>query len=256
MAQFVGNLMLKNGNTYQLITDHLGSVRLVVNVSDGTIAQQLDYDEYGNITQNTNSDFQPFGYAGGLYDAQIKLVRFGARDYDASVGRWTCKDPIGFKGGINLYNYVINNSINDIDPKGTDIWLEGPSGEEPPGHLSINVGDPTGEYLSYSFGVNGDEYLGGEVYLDTQHGGNFFPGYYLKTDAWGWEDFIASAYLNSLLGTKDAYRPWRTCRTFSMNQFEILKNAGLGTPVTPPSRTTNPNNPSFDVPFPYSTTVK
>jgi RHS repeat-associated protein len=201
MAQFVGNLMLKNGNTYQLITDHLGSVRLVVNVSDGTIAQQLDYDEYGNITQNTNSDFQPFGYAGGLYDAQIKLVRFGARDYDASVGRWTCKDPIGFKGGINLYNYVINNSINDIDPKGTDIWLEGPSGEEPPGHLSINVGDPTGEYLSYSFGVNGDEYLGGEVYLDTQHGGNFFPGYYLKTDAWGWEDFIASAYLNSLLGT-------------------------------------------------------
>jgi RHS repeat-associated protein len=123
MAQFVGNLMLKNGNTYQLITDHLGSVRLVVNVSDGTIAQQLDYDEYGNITQNTNPDFQPFAYAGGLYDSQTKLVRFGARDYDASVGRWTCKDPIGFKGeSFNIYGYCSNDPINYYDDSGLKLW--------------------------------------------------------------------------------------------------------------------------------------
>ena len=34
---------------------------------------------------------QPFGFAGGLYDAETKLVRFGARDYDAGTGRWTSR---------------------------------------------------------------------------------------------------------------------------------------------------------------------
>ncbi|MBT9098538.1 hypothetical protein KFZ76_12595 [Methylovulum psychrotolerans] len=46
---------------------------------------------WGNITQDTNPGFQPFGYAGGLYDRHTKLVRFGARDYDAETGRWTGK---------------------------------------------------------------------------------------------------------------------------------------------------------------------
>jgi RHS repeat-associated protein len=118
-AQFVGNYMIKNGNTYRLITDHLGSVRLVVDVNTGNIAQQIDYDEYGNVTQNTNPDFQPFAYAGGLYDTQTKLVRFGARDYDAKTGRWICKDPVGFEGRTsNLFEYCLDDPINNIDPDG------------------------------------------------------------------------------------------------------------------------------------------
>jgi RHS repeat-associated protein len=48
----------------------------------------------------------PFGFAGGLYDPDTGLVRFGARDRDVSVGRWTAKDPIGFDGGGNLFVYV------------------------------------------------------------------------------------------------------------------------------------------------------
>jgi len=118
-AEFVGSLMIKNGNTYQLITDHLGSVRLVIDVNSGNIAQQIDYDEFGNVISDSNPDFQPFAYAGGLYDARTKLVRFGARDYDANVGRWTCKDPIGFNGKQgNLYEYVRNSPINYVDPLG------------------------------------------------------------------------------------------------------------------------------------------
>jgi len=39
--------MIKSGNTYRIISDHLGSVRLVVNIADGTIAQRIDYNEYG-----------------------------------------------------------------------------------------------------------------------------------------------------------------------------------------------------------------
>ena len=44
----------------------------------------------------------PFGFAGGLHDRDTNLVRFGARDYDPSIGRWTAKDPIDFAGGIRI----------------------------------------------------------------------------------------------------------------------------------------------------------
>ncbi len=105
--------------TYRIVSDHVGSVRLVVDVDTGTIAQRMRYDAWGNVLENTNEGFQPFGYAGGLYDAETELVRFGARDYDARVGRWTTKDPIGFGGEDgNLYGYTRNDPVNLLDPSG------------------------------------------------------------------------------------------------------------------------------------------
>ena len=114
----VPDFMLKDGQTYRLISDHLGSVRLVINSSTGTVAQRLDYDEYGNVLNDSNPGFQPFAYAGGLYDVDTGLVRFGARDYDAAVGRWIQSDPIGLNGGLNIYLYVSADPINYIDPLG------------------------------------------------------------------------------------------------------------------------------------------
>jgi RHS repeat-associated protein len=111
--------MVKDGVTYRLVLDHLGSVRLVVNTADGSVVQRLDYDEFGRVTQNTSPGFQPFGYAGGMYDEQTELVRFGLRDYDAATGRWTARDPLGFGGGdSNLYLYVGNDPARLVDPTG------------------------------------------------------------------------------------------------------------------------------------------
>ena len=111
--------MQKDGKTYRMITDHLGSVRLVIDTATGEVKQQLSYDVWGNVTEDTNPNFQPFGFAGGLYDPDTGLTRFGARDYDAETGRWTAKDPIQFKGGdTNLYGYVLQNPVNWIDPNG------------------------------------------------------------------------------------------------------------------------------------------
>jgi RHS repeat-associated protein len=111
--------MIKGGTTYRIISDHLGSVHLVVNAATGAIAQQMNYDEFGRVIQDTNPGFQPFGFAGGIYDSATRLVRFGARDYDAGAGRWTTKDPIGFEGGsTNLYEYVYSDPINWSDPAG------------------------------------------------------------------------------------------------------------------------------------------
>lgn len=118
----VPDYMVRSGVRYKFITDHLGSVHLVVNVTTGIVAQQLDYDEFGRVLKDTSPGFQPFGYAGGLYDPVTKLVRFGARDYDAETGRWTAKDPILFAGGdSNLYGYVSNDPLRYIDPLGLDL---------------------------------------------------------------------------------------------------------------------------------------
>ncbi|WP_169787093.1 RHS repeat-associated core domain-containing protein [Hyalangium minutum] len=111
--------MVKGGTTYRIISDHLGSPRLVVDIANGNVAQRLDYDVWGNVLADSNPGFQPFGFAGGLYDRDTKLTRFGARDYDAETGRWTTKDPIRFAGGdTNFYVYVANQPHMHVDPSG------------------------------------------------------------------------------------------------------------------------------------------
>jgi RHS repeat-associated protein len=67
---------------------------------------------------------QPFGSIDGLSNADPKLVRFGSRDYDPGMGRWTNKDPIGFAGGdTNVYPYVGNDPVNLTDPSGLDTFM-------------------------------------------------------------------------------------------------------------------------------------
>ncbi|AKT39594.1 RHS repeat-associated core domain-containing protein [Chondromyces crocatus] len=115
----VPEVMLKQGAVYRLITDHVGSVRLVIDAATGAIAQRIDYDAFGRVLLDTNPGFQPFGFAGGLYDPDTHLVRFGARDYDPETSRWTAKDPLLFDGGdANLYAYALGDPMNRIDPTG------------------------------------------------------------------------------------------------------------------------------------------
>ncbi len=109
-----------------------------------TVAQRLDYDEYGVVINDSHPGFQPFAYAGGLYDVDTGLVRFGARDYDASVGRWLQSDPIGLNGGWNTYAYVRGNPISRIDPLGlSDVTFDRSAGT-----ITVydNQGNQVGQY--------------------------------------------------------------------------------------------------------------
>jgi len=107
------------GVTYYLTYDQVGSLRVVADVA-GNVIKKIEYDAFGNVIEDTNAPFDILlGFAGGLHDQDIGLVRFGYRDYDPDVGRWTAKDPIFFAGGdTDLYGYVLNDPINLIDPAG------------------------------------------------------------------------------------------------------------------------------------------
>jgi RHS repeat-associated protein len=125
------DFMIKGGQVYRFVKDQLGSPRVLVNVLNGAVAQTLEYGEFGNVISDTSPGFQPFGFAGGLYDRDTALVRFGARDYDAQAGRWTAKDPILWNGALfNLFQYVSGNPVGSIDPTGHQGSFDSPECDE------------------------------------------------------------------------------------------------------------------------------
>ncbi|MCC1496314.1 RHS repeat-associated core domain-containing protein [Alcanivorax sp. 1008] len=117
----------QNDNRYYIATDHLGSPSAISDAS-GNIVKAVSYDSYGNTLSDSNPAFTiPFGFAGGLQDSDTGLIRFGFRDYDPSVRRWTARDPIGLNGGLNVYGYVVGDPVNLVDPEGLEPAFPGVS---------------------------------------------------------------------------------------------------------------------------------
>ena len=81
-----------------------------------------DFDTFGNIISDSAPAFElPFRFAGGIYDKDTNLIRFGVRDYDPEVGRWTSKEPLGFSGARNWYVYAGNDGVNYVDVNGLKL---------------------------------------------------------------------------------------------------------------------------------------
>jgi RHS repeat-associated protein len=120
-----------SSTTLYFVHDHLGSARALTDVS-GNVVESIDYDSFGNGASNLTR----YGYTGREWEANSNLYYYRARWYDPQVGRFISEDPIGLDGGINLYVYVENNSLNLVDPSGLlpdlalrDNWLA--KGENP-----------------------------------------------------------------------------------------------------------------------------
>src|SRR5690606_35867946 len=109
------------GAVYRVVTDQLGSPLLIVNVADvNDVLLEAEYSAFGERTVlSGDGDALTLGFAGGVFDADTGLTRFGARDYDPTVGRWTAKDPILWGGHqSNLYVYAHSDAMNYADPSG------------------------------------------------------------------------------------------------------------------------------------------
>jgi len=130
------------GTNYYYTKDHLGSVREVMTVTGTNVNMQTryDYDSYGQQTLVSGTAVADFGFT-GLYSHQPSgLLLAPYREYSSPLGRWISRDPIYtlgsvvtkqsdfiarpsqpadiVTGGVNLYEYVMSNPVNLVDPLG------------------------------------------------------------------------------------------------------------------------------------------
>lgn len=106
----------RNGQFYFYHADGLGSVTAITD-SSRNVVQRYTYESYGN-PKPTTSFQNSYQYTAREWDKDTGLNYYVNRYYDPVEGRFISKDPIGFDGGINLYNYVQNNPVNWVDPDG------------------------------------------------------------------------------------------------------------------------------------------
>ncbi len=102
--------------------NHLGSASLELDEQEQIISYE-EYSPYGSSTyqavRSRTETPKRYRYTGKERDEESGLNYHGARYYAPWLGRWTTTDPIGLRGGLNLFAYVRGNPVGKSDPTGT-----------------------------------------------------------------------------------------------------------------------------------------
>jgi RHS repeat-associated protein len=119
--------------------DWIGSTRYLTNSTGLTAPTAYRFDAYGRLSAAAGPDVTSSKFAGGHgyeNDAPGGLQLLGARYYDPAVGRFLNPDPIGFLGGLNLYEYCFGNPVGMVDPTGLQVR------RYPPGYFPDDPDNP------------------------------------------------------------------------------------------------------------------
>jgi RHS repeat-associated protein len=105
--------------------DGNGNITCLVSNSQA-MAAQYKYDPFGNIISKNGpaANLNTYRFSSKQVFPDGAFVRaeryyYGYRWYEPFLQRWLNQDPIGERGGVNLYDYVVNNPIRYVDPLGT-----------------------------------------------------------------------------------------------------------------------------------------
>ena len=109
--------VLRSGTTSYYNSDVLNSVTSLSN-SAGSLANAYTYDSFGRLTASTGTVTNLLRYSGRELDAESGVYYYRARFYDPATGRFISEDPVGFAGGLNLYEYASNDPVDLSDPFG------------------------------------------------------------------------------------------------------------------------------------------
>ncbi len=117
-----GYVTLSDSKYHYYLKDHQGNNRVVINQS-GTVEETSHYYPFGGVFASTGNA-QPYKYNGKEYDSKkgLNWYDYGARHYDAALGRFTTNDPLAEKYYLlSPYTYCGNNPILFIDKSGMDF---------------------------------------------------------------------------------------------------------------------------------------
>ncbi len=108
------------GGFYFYCYDGNGNVINLVNIDTKEIAAHYEYDPFGRLIEKEGSyaDRNFYRFSTKRVSPVFGIYDYGMRWYDPDFARWLTKDPIGEKGGLNLYGFVQNDPVNNIDPFG------------------------------------------------------------------------------------------------------------------------------------------
>jgi len=117
-----GYVTLSDSKYHYYLKDHQGNNRVVISQS-GTVEETNHYYPFGGAFAST-SNVQPYKYNGKELDSKkgLNWYDYGARHYDAALGRFTTNDRFAEKYySMSPYQYGANNPVNNIDVNGDTI---------------------------------------------------------------------------------------------------------------------------------------
>lgn len=127
-----GYLSLNDSKYHYYLKDHQGNNRVVIN-QNGNVEETNHYYPFGGVFASSQN-VQPYKYNGKELDTKkgLNWYDYGARQYDAAIGRFTTMDPMTEKYyAVSPYTYCINNPVKYIDPNGMTllIWYKNDDGK-------------------------------------------------------------------------------------------------------------------------------
>ena len=149
-----GYVTLSDNKYHYYLKDHQGNNRVVINQS-GTVEETNHYYPFGGVFASAGN-VQPYKYNGKEYDGKkgLNWYDYGARMYDAALGRFMTVDPLAEKYyPMSPYGYCLNNPIKFIDADGRlpRIYIE----RKGFGHAFVTVGNGDNTIV-YTYGRYGE----------------------------------------------------------------------------------------------------